>query len=645
MKMKKIKSVRQKKALIALAIVAIVAVGGTIAYHTSRGAFRNIFNIGYWQNETVETFDSPTDWKTCEEIPKTVIGRNTGTTPAVVRLSYEEYWKAAGSTSTDHQTELPLLDGDSDPIAIVNLQNQADWEDGNDGYYYYKYVINPGQETNSMFKSVTLSCKNDFGGINDVCTVEGNTRSCTRNTNDQYEDATFHVFVKVQYLQSDKCNEVWGHCADDTQYHAKCDSNILYDTIACLSNGTDENIDFSELIREGSITGKGVDTVYAHKDDYYQTHYYRGDFVNNHVQFAGYCWLIVRTTSTGGVKLIYNGLPNGSKCRDINSDPESLYAFILLNGKQTFPYNSYAAGEASNQGDSYAMSPHMYGYMYKPSPVVKVSSFVQSGTIKAGSSATWNGRQYVLQGVDDVWWTDSTHRYVCPDGTSTSCDTVLFTMKAGSSMYFKLENGESYNDMVHANEAESDAKITIDTWFRTNMLSSLDKLEDTPFCNDRSFDYEHPNTASGSWAWSELNAYTRLHTNYAPTIDCPDERDVFSVSSAIGNGKLTYPVALLTADEALMSGVNGSGSEHGYLYPSSYGLLREDYYDHHSWTMTPATVSSNHEFAWSTYMFWYLATGTSGYVERGSLRPVISLKQGMRYARGDGSRDNPYIVE
>ncbi len=646
MKKKMNKTVRQKKLLLAIAVALLVAVGGTLAYHTSRGAFNNNFMLGYWQNETTEVFDSPT-WKTCDEIPKIVIGKNTGTVPAVARLSYDEYWKMIGSTSTSHDTELPLLDGDNDPIAYVNLQNQADWEDGGDGWYYYKYVLWPGEETNSMFKSVTLNCKNNFGGANDDCTVEGNTRSCTNNTRSEYEDATFHVFVTLQYLQSDKCNEVWGHCAEDDHYHAKCDSNILYDHIACLTNGTDEDINFNSGIESGLVDGKGVNTVYAHRDDYYQTHYYRGDFVDNHVKFAGYCWLIVRTTSTGGVKLIYNGEPNGDKCRDINSDPESLYAFIEVNGKRSFPYNTFAATSASRGGDSYAMSPHMYGYMYKPSSVVVVSSFNNSNSqIKVGSSVVWNGRQYELQNVQDSWWTDAEHRYVCPDGASTSCNKALFNMKAGSSMYFQLENGESYNDMVHANVADSEAKTTVDTWFRTHMLSSLGKLEDTPFCNDRSFDYEHPDTSRNSYAWSELNAFTRLHTNKTPTIDCSDARDAFSVSPENGNGKLTYPVALLTGDEALLTAVNGIGSEHGFLYPSSYAMLREDTtHDHHSWTMTPATVSSNHEFAWSTYMFWYLATGSQGYVEYGSLRPVISLKKGMKYTNGDGSRDNPFVIE
>jgi len=41
-------------------------------------------------------------------------------------------------------------------------------------------------------------------------------------------------------------------------------------------------------------------------------YYYYGAASNNNVSFAGYCWKIVRTTDTGGVKLLYNGVPDAS---------------------------------------------------------------------------------------------------------------------------------------------------------------------------------------------------------------------------------------------------------------------------------------------------------------------------------------------
>ena len=45
-------------------------------------------------------------------------------------------------------------------------------------------------------------------------------------------------------------------------------------------------------------------------------YYFRGDVdkVNNNIIFNNMCWKIIRTTETGGVKIIYNGTPTDGKC-------------------------------------------------------------------------------------------------------------------------------------------------------------------------------------------------------------------------------------------------------------------------------------------------------------------------------------------
>ena len=45
-------------------------------------------------------------------------------------------------------------------------------------------------------------------------------------------------------------------------------------------------------------------------------YYFRGDAdkVNNNIIFNNMCWKIIRTTETGGIKLIYNGIPTDGKC-------------------------------------------------------------------------------------------------------------------------------------------------------------------------------------------------------------------------------------------------------------------------------------------------------------------------------------------
>ena len=86
----------------------------------------------------------------------------------------------------------------------------------------------------------------------------------------------------------------------------------LYNIISLQTNGVDTNIDFGSASSE--TNGDGVNTVSGTEDDEYPIYYYRGAVANNNVLFAGVCWKAVRTTETGGVKLIYNGTPTGTQC-------------------------------------------------------------------------------------------------------------------------------------------------------------------------------------------------------------------------------------------------------------------------------------------------------------------------------------------
>ncbi len=69
-------------------------------------------------------------------------------------------------------------------------------------------------------------------------------------------------------------------------------------------------INFAEI--SSATNGKGVYTLNTTKDEKFPIHYYRGAVTDNNVKFGGFCWKIVRTTETGGIKLIYNGSPDAN---------------------------------------------------------------------------------------------------------------------------------------------------------------------------------------------------------------------------------------------------------------------------------------------------------------------------------------------
>ena len=58
-----------------------------------------------------------------------------------------------------------------------------------------------------------------------------------------------------------------------------------------------------------SITFGNIAMIYSTINDSNPIYYYRGNVTKNNVKFANFCWKIVRTTETGSIKFVYNGVP------------------------------------------------------------------------------------------------------------------------------------------------------------------------------------------------------------------------------------------------------------------------------------------------------------------------------------------------
>ena len=90
----------------------------------------------------------------------------------------------------------------------------------------------------------------------------------------------------------------------------------VLDNIASTYVASSEGINFAEAPGDGN--GKGIYIRSGTENNQYPIYYYRGEVTNNNVIFADFCWKIVRTTETGGIKLIYNGIPSDGKCNNTN---------------------------------------------------------------------------------------------------------------------------------------------------------------------------------------------------------------------------------------------------------------------------------------------------------------------------------------
>ena len=204
----------------------------------------------------------------------------------------------------------------------------------------------------------------------------------------------------------------------------------------------------------------------------------------------------------------------------------------------------------------------------------------------------------------------------------------------------------------------STIKGVIDTWYRDNLNTNYGKYISTTavYCNDRSNPAGGYNTGKTSFNYG---ARTRLDTNKTPTYDCTDTNDKFTVDTSTGNGKLTYPIALMTADEVSFA---------GGLY-ANYNANAWYFRNAKEGTLTTSSSSTDASYSSTGSTYWWLLSpfywfGSSArasvfYVGGSSLpgflgdyfvdgtrgvRPVISLKADVLYKSGDGSAESPYEI-
>ena len=535
------------------------------------------------------------------------------------------------------------------------------------------------------------------------------------------------------------------------------------DKVIRLNASLDTSINFGSA--PSSTNGQGVYIRSGTENNANPIYYFRGDVDNNNVYFAGFCWKIVRTTETGGTKLVYNGKLkevvesspiSQSEYTNVTNDATYPYtfdssaltwtstnktdsktgeisfsvasagdyvlsytvsseanydkAYFYLDGTQLGVYSGSVSGtlnlsgltissvikvqytkdsssasgsdtvvfslgkstgnvttSCANSGldsqlastsafNSSYTSPADVGYMYGTRYEYGSTSLSsQSATYLYGNSFSWDGTNYTLKDTmsSSSWKSDyktiaTKYHYTCLNTTGV-CSSIYYIHYFGSSStpyYLTLTGGkdiETAKTEMFANTTDSKIKKAVDDWYAANMTSYTSKLENTIFCNDRSIAYGPllgKDADSSSKTYSYFGAYDRnASSTKAPSVECPNKNDSFTLSvanggtSGYGNNALKYPVGLLTADEYTLAGSGYSGySASAYLNTGQY-----------QWSLSPYNFVNTHASGFYVSSSGYLSDDrVSG--ERG-VRPSVSLVPGTLYFGGDGSEDSPYIVE
>ena len=380
------------------------------------------------------------------------------------------------------------------------------------------------------------------------------------------------------------------------RYNADYTLSKLNDLNSSIAIDTSKTPDFSTVSGNNGIKynksdgtyvegqGDGTKGIYVSEDDIGTSYYFRGAVENNYVKFGTYSEDLYYGQDSNSEYVI------GTSCANISTDCKKL---------------------ASADADMYWR-------------IIRINGdgsirMIYDGTEIYANGSGMHDTSIIGKSAYNINYNDNTY-------------VGYMYGTAGSSSY----------EETHKNTNNSTVKTFIDNWYKTNLNSYTDYLQDTIYCNDRQvipISNFGGMELTGNGTGTTLTAYSGSTRNLVnnpatPSLKCTNMNDRFTVNTSNGNGSLTYPVATITADEIVLSG--------GFAYDiaNSIEIASNDYYlniGYCFWTMSPAGFYENNAVVGGCGGFDSVSKVTG-------VLPVISLKPDVIIG-GDGTMSNPFVVE
>ena len=491
-----------------------------------------------------------------------------------------------GFDKGDNTISLSNMTPSDNDIALKQTDNIFSFYIYNTGTYTADYniklVTTDGNEVDKQYINYKI-CKDNANNCEDIKTLSDVTDEiiytdelAPKKSGDATNPSSYYfirIWINNKYTETASKNIKLKVVIDATS------GNTLLDNKNTLAGRilNDSRIKINNDTPDFKVAESEEKGLYKAPDDYGTTYYFRGKQSYNYVSFMGLKWQIVRINGDGSIRLAINSSVGNSFYNEETKD------------------NAYA------------------GYMYGLTGVTTD----EERCLKLNESN-------VVENIISTYATKETCE--ANGGTWTT-------------------NGY---EATHANIKNSTVKDFLDNWYSTNVVNKTnskgelytDYISDEIFCNDKTIN-------SGKGYGNNGTTYsgnTRINVNSkSPTFICANgainDLSRFTVEKQslkngnVTNGKLTYPVGLLSGDE-----VKCAGSIYGHYKITislSYG----------GWVMTPQYyVPDKYQLIYITgteYPIW----GNASNNQKSRIHPVINLKKDVLIDSGDGTSSNPYILK
>ncbi len=368
------------------------------------------------------------------------------------------------------------------------------------------------------------------------------------------------------------------------------------------------NILYNVLKREAGIGTYAKEYSGEHQDSFTEEpthsiyHWHASNNTNGNiildkwnVLFGGFCWQMIRTTDTGGVRLLYNGVPSDGQCNNTGSGQQI--------GTSAFNSNS----------TSLASLGYMYNTVYpqntveeKTFNVLSTASMTGSSNYYFGTGVTYSNGSYTLTGVTQNKWSNvyssSGGLYTCISTTNTSCSYPYYIVGGTASTVYgfvlrsgNLENyydtnisfGTSYNESGETYTLSGVTTISKSEWFNNyssfkdyyvcrnnsttctelyyifntfpNEYRTWNVSDNYLYGNDFSYDSNTNTYSLGSdtvqfWNWSDLTNDRSIKTHHYSCLN--DTGQCTSLAYLYNWGSRSYEYIILENGKSIEDAVN-----------------------------------------------------------------------------------------
>ena len=221
-----------------------------------------------------------------------------------------------------------------------------------------------------------------------------------------------------------------------------------------------------------------------------------------------------------------------------------------------------------------------------------------------------------------------------PNSISSNPSSLGETYAAGYVPYNLNNDDPKYTGYTYDNGTDSFIKKEVDTWYKNALGSTVydSKVTGGRFCSDSSGYREETMTGLNVFAIFDrllASAYGNLagldmpEANN-PTLICPATTESYG-------GSYRLKAGLITADELVLAGESYLVVGDCYLNPGKNSRI---WY----WSMTPIYSDQAMNLIESIYMYNYNVDWNF------YLRPVINVTTENGFTSGDGTSENPYVI-